>query len=418
MQVLLDTKKEYIEHLLDTFSTPLAKKIYKMYNETNMNISLFQKELVNIKNWNNNKIKDEYNDLVKKTNCKYLDKLLEKIILIDIQLKIDISKIKLTKNDLDIIKGYDFIHKCYINISIYCWKNVYLFATKNLKPSEKQYHLNLIEKNIRKIIKNTIRDIIPFEKILELTELLERTTSDNKNTKKIQSKNVINEPDEENEEDDDSESEEDDESNEEDDDSEAEEDDESNEEDDDSEAEEDDESNEEDYDSEAEEEDESNEEGESESEAETTTEEIQINKDDTNNDLKAETTTEKLEVNNDIKTEIITEYDTNKNVKIEEFELNNDLKTETTIEGNNDSKVEITDDLNSNLISSDEDNDFIDPTNFKGIPKKKKVVNMISDNDTSDSSSDESDKSNSSTNDENIKKINISDANKRNRYYS
>ena len=388
MQVLLDTKKEYIEHLLDTFSTPLAKKIYKMYNETNMNISLFQKELVNIKNWNNNKIKDEYNDLVKKTNCKYLDKLLEKIILIDIQLKIDISKIKLTKNDLDIIKGYDFIHKCYINISIYCWKNVYLFATKNLKPSEKQYHLNLIEKNIRKIIKNTIRDIIPFEKILELTELIEKTTNDNKNTKKIQSKNVINEPDEENEEDDDSESEED------------------------------DESNEEDYDSEAEEEDESNEEGESESEAETTTEEIQINKDDTNNDLKAETTTEKLEVNNDIKTEIITEYDTNKNVKIEEFELNNDLKTETTIEGNNDSKVEITDDLNSNLISSDEDNDFIDPTNFKGIPKKKKVVNMISDNDTSDSSSDESDKSNSSTNDENIKKINISDANKRNRYYS
>ena len=70
------------------------------------------------------------------------------------------------------------------------------------------------------------------------------------------------------------------------------------------------------------------------------------------------------------------------------------------------------------MISSDEDNDFIDPTNFKGIPKKKKPINMISDNDTSDSSSDESDKSDSSTNDENIKKINISDANKRNRYYS
>ncbi len=393
MQVLLDTKKEYIEHLLDTFSTPLAKKIYKMYNETNMNISLFQKELVNIKNWNNNKIKDEYNDLVKKTNCKYLDKLLEKIILIDIQLKIDISKIKLTKNDLDIIKGYDFIHKCYINISIYCWKNVYLFATKNLKPSEKQYHLNLIEKNIRKIIKNTIRDIIPFEKILELTELLEKTSNDNKNTKKMQSKNIINKPDEE--------SEEEDESNEEDD-SEAEEEDESNEEDDDSEAEEEDESNEEDDDSEAEEEDESK--------AETTTEEIQINKDDTNKDLKAESTTEELEVNNNLKTEIITEDDTNKDLKIE--------TTTEELEVNNDSKVEITDDVNSNLISSDEDNDFIDPTNFKGIPKKKKPINMISDNDTSDSSSDESDKSDSSTNDENIKKINISDANKRNRYYS
>ena len=76
MQVLLDTKKEYIEHLLDTFSTPIAKRIYNIYNDVNMNISNFQKELVNIKGWNNNKIKDEYNELVKKTKCKYLDKLL------------------------------------------------------------------------------------------------------------------------------------------------------------------------------------------------------------------------------------------------------------------------------------------------------------------------------------------------------
>jgi len=167
MEVLLDTKKQYIEHLLDIFSIPIAKRIYKIFNDTSMNIKLFQQELINIKGWNNNKVKEEYNELIKKTKCKYLDKLLEKIIIIDIKLKIE-GKFKLDKNNIDIIKSYDFIHKCLINVSIFCWKNVYLFSTKNLKSAEKQYHLNLIEKNIRKIIKNTIRDIIPFEKILDM----------------------------------------------------------------------------------------------------------------------------------------------------------------------------------------------------------------------------------------------------------
>ncbi len=169
MQVLLDTKKEYIEHLLDLFTVPIAKKIYKIYNDVKMDIKSFQKELINIKNWNNNKVKDEYDEIIKKTKCKYFDKLLEKIILINIKLKIA-NDIKIDKSDIDIIKSYDFIHKCLINVSIYCWKNVYLFSTKNLKSAEKQYHLNLIESNIRKIIKNTIRDIIPYEKILDLNE--------------------------------------------------------------------------------------------------------------------------------------------------------------------------------------------------------------------------------------------------------
>jgi hypothetical protein len=165
MQVLLDTKTEYIDHLLDIITIPLAKKIYKMYDASNGNIKVFQQNLVEIKNWNNNKIYDEYQSLLKKTKCNYFDKLLKEIVMLNIKIKTEnANKIK----DISIIKSYDFIHRCMINVSIFCWKNVYLFSSKNLKPSEKQYHLNLIEKNIRKILKNTIRDITPFETILEL----------------------------------------------------------------------------------------------------------------------------------------------------------------------------------------------------------------------------------------------------------
>ena len=38
MQVLLDTKKEYIEHLLDVFTIPMAKRIYKLYDTANSNM--------------------------------------------------------------------------------------------------------------------------------------------------------------------------------------------------------------------------------------------------------------------------------------------------------------------------------------------------------------------------------------------
>jgi hypothetical protein len=162
MQVFLDSKKEYVEHLLDLITIPLTKKIFKLYANTD-SIKLFQDELLNIKKWNNNIIQEEYKELIKKIKCNYFDKLLKKIVILDVNIK---TEYKYKIKDIILITPYDFIHKCLINIGIYCWKNVYLFSSKNLKPSEKQYHINIIEKNIRKIIKDTLRQIIPFETIL------------------------------------------------------------------------------------------------------------------------------------------------------------------------------------------------------------------------------------------------------------
>ena len=67
--------------------------------------------------------------------------------------------------------------------------------------------LNLIEKNIRKIIKNTIRDIIPFEKILNMYEEQKK----NKAKKPINNKDEDEDKDEDEEEDEDEDEDEDDE---------------------------------------------------------------------------------------------------------------------------------------------------------------------------------------------------------------
>ena len=382
MEVLLDTKKQYIEHLLDIFSIPIAKRIYKIFNDTSMNIKLFQQELINIKGWNNNKVKEEYNELIKKTKCKYLDKLLEKIIIIDIKLKIE-GKFKLDKNNIDIIKSYDFIHKCLINVSIFCWKNVYLFSTKNLKSAEKQYHLNLIEKNIRKIIKNTIRDIIPFEKILDMYD------NNNKSNiipiePKIDIDNYQGEEEEDDDEEDDDEEEEDDEE--------------------DDEEEEDDED-----DSEYEEEDDE----EDEEQPEKLPKELP--KERPKEQLKESPKELTKELPKELPKEITQEEEKTEEVKIELNEEKEEQPIELSVKPPQEIPQEQKQEIKELLEEEEEetDDDFIDASNFKGINKKKPEL-LSSDDDESSSSDDEVD---TKPIDENIKRINLSEV-KRARYYS
>jgi hypothetical protein len=173
MQGLLDIKKEYTEHLLDKITIPISKRIYDIYNDCIKNkkgLAEFQKNLNNIKNWNNTIIEDEYNKIKEKSNCDYLGKLVKIIIITNIKIKTFEYKNKINNIKIKIPLIQDFIHRCLINAAIFAWKNSYLFWNQNIKQSEKQYHLNLIEKNIKKVIKTTIRDNIPLNEILEQIE--------------------------------------------------------------------------------------------------------------------------------------------------------------------------------------------------------------------------------------------------------
>ena len=168
---LLDSKKEYIDIILDNISIPICNIIYNIYKSC-ANAQEFQQKLTQIKHWNNHII-SEHSDIVINSceNNSLIGKLLKEIIIINIKLKVENKKIDYKK--VPIINIVDFIHKCLINSGIFCWKNAYLFSHKNLKQSEKQYHLNLIEKNIRKIIKITIRDCTPLDLILDDLLLIE-----------------------------------------------------------------------------------------------------------------------------------------------------------------------------------------------------------------------------------------------------
>jgi len=389
--VLLDTKKEYIEHLLDVFTILIAKRIYKIFNENEMNVKKFQEELVLIKIWNNNKVVDEYNEIIKKSKCNYLEKLLNKIVYLDIKIKLEFN----VKDNISIIKPCDFIHKCLINSAVFCWKNVYLFSSKNLKPSEKQYHLNLIEKNIRKIIKNTIRNIIPYETILNLYE--EQKEKERLNAeKKLGGDEETDESDDETDEDEEETDEDEEETEESDDEDET---------------------------------DESDEEDDEETEEEEIQTGIPINVEV--NNLKEEKESEVnylkelIEEENESEEEVETkelieevkeseveakEKKSEEEVKINEVETTEVIE-EVKVEINEakEAEADVKDDLESLL---EDDNDFIDTSIFKK-KKKEKSKKIVSSDEEYD---EESDLDIEIENNEDIKKINISSINKKNRH--
>ena len=170
MEGLIDTRNEYIEHIQDIIAIPLSQRIYDIWCDCSKikgSIKEFQKELIQIKKWNNNIIYEEYKKIIKKTKCKYLHDLIKMIIITTIKIKIYEYKDNFNNIKIKIPLAEDFIHKCYINISIFSWKNAYLFNNKNIKDSEYQNNLNIIEENIRIIIKKTFRDFIPFDDIFQ-----------------------------------------------------------------------------------------------------------------------------------------------------------------------------------------------------------------------------------------------------------
>ena len=149
MQGLIETKKEYTEHLLDKITIPISIRIYDIYNECIKNrkgLVEFQKNLNNIKYWNNTIVLEEYNKIKEKSKCDYLPKLVKIIIITNIKIKTFEYKDNIKNIRIKLPNIQDFIHRCLINSSIFAWKNSFLFWNENLKQSEKQHHLNIIEK--------------------------------------------------------------------------------------------------------------------------------------------------------------------------------------------------------------------------------------------------------------------------------
>ena len=173
MQGLVDNKKEYTKYLQDSLTIPIAEKIKNYYDlslENKSGLKGFQKELNKIKEWNNNYIDTICSEILKKSKYKNLDKLYKYVIITSVKIKIYEYKDQIEDVNIKYLSMQDYIHKCFINIATWAWKNPFLFFKQNIRETEIQNNYNIIEKNIRKIIKNTLMECIPIDSIIEQIE--------------------------------------------------------------------------------------------------------------------------------------------------------------------------------------------------------------------------------------------------------
>ena len=82
MDNLIETRNEYVEHIQDLLCVVISKRINKILIDEQYNIKKFQNELVNIRKWNNNIIREETKNIIKYTKCKYFYNLIKISLII------------------------------------------------------------------------------------------------------------------------------------------------------------------------------------------------------------------------------------------------------------------------------------------------------------------------------------------------
>ena len=151
INILVEAKKEYTSQLQKILRPRIyegfksiyedilnlsAKELEEKKIQSSSVIKTFQKMLKEIPQWNQEMIKNEYNRIVRISNCDYFENLIEAVFIANIKILTSVQINNNTQNiNINIPQASHFMHKCYIKSANEIYKNPYLFDTsKNLTP--------------------------------------------------------------------------------------------------------------------------------------------------------------------------------------------------------------------------------------------------------------------------------------------
>jgi hypothetical protein len=197
--VLVEAKKEYTNELQKILTPRLYEGLKSIYEdilniineevrEKNVQsssvIKVFQKNLKEIPQWNQELIKKEYSRIEKLSKCDYLEDLLEAVFITNTKI---LTSVQVNDNNsknikINIPQPSHFIHKCYMECAKEVYKNPYIFDTsKGLTPKERHNNLREALILIDTSINNAIRDLLPIRDILKqgLTKMLNKKGGNN-----------------------------------------------------------------------------------------------------------------------------------------------------------------------------------------------------------------------------------------------
>jgi hypothetical protein len=183
INIYLEAKNEYTKRLTASLVPLIFEGFNSLYDDAckfkdetrdpryddYSELQIFQDYLKKIPKWNNDLIEQEYNRILQRSKCKYLDELLWAVIFSNIMV-LSVIRSKNTRNDIDneYISLRDFIHKCYKECSreLYSSDVVILFDKESVSVLERSKNVRDIKRIIEKGILESISESLPYKQII------------------------------------------------------------------------------------------------------------------------------------------------------------------------------------------------------------------------------------------------------------
>jgi hypothetical protein len=180
LQGLLDSKKEYVEHLCDVFAEPMIACFQRVYQEcinkpearSKGVLAVFQDQLGVIPSWNQTLIQEEFAAAKDRSGCTYITDLIRAILITYVKIAIVSNHSTLDSDSvkLRVPAGENFYHRCLVICARELWKQPYLLYHK-VRSIELQQNMIEIESLARKAIRSAIRMYIPMDQLITSIQL-------------------------------------------------------------------------------------------------------------------------------------------------------------------------------------------------------------------------------------------------------
>ena len=185
---LVDAKNEYTKELIKNLHQNIYEGIYSIYQDAKILheqdnkssiLKHFQLLLCTIPKWDQEVITEEVNRIKSSSGCDWIEDLLTAVFLSHTKILTSINRTdKTQKINLKVPKLDTFIHKCYIEVARFFYRNTYLF-NEELSRCDIQRNRRESESAIINCISDTIRKTLPIKQILSDLDNIQNQSIEN-----------------------------------------------------------------------------------------------------------------------------------------------------------------------------------------------------------------------------------------------
>lgn len=173
-------RKEFTTILVYILYPAIYQGLKSIWDETKRTVKArevfahFQHKLTRVPKWNQDVIESEYNRIIDKTKCIYIEDLIKRVFVLNTQIlaAVNINSIDPNRKiKVKVPKGEKFVHHCYKECARAFYENVLLMEDRpgSISRVEQSKNLQKAYKLIMTCIENTIRNMLPIESLLKNT---------------------------------------------------------------------------------------------------------------------------------------------------------------------------------------------------------------------------------------------------------